>query len=281
MARARNIKPAIMDNEDLAELDPVCRLLFIYLWMLADRSGRMEDRPKRIAAMALPYDRSVDVDAMLESLHQAGFIVRYQSGSQRFIQIVSFEKHQSPHVRESFSVIPSHDQDTDKEMPSTNQGSAETLPRSPDCLIPDCLIVGKGDTDTGESIEQPHTLPSMSGAICVALRAEGVGSVNPSNPKLKTLIDAGAEIGLFVDAARSAKDRGKATFAYVLAVVDGQMQDAHQAANKARLNPTSPVETVYQRSMRLRYEEASGQRSPDLNKVIDITPSKNKSERIA
>ena len=65
MARARNIKPAIMDNDDLAELAPLTRLLFVYLWMLADREGRLEDRPKRIAAQALPFDRNVDAGAML------------------------------------------------------------------------------------------------------------------------------------------------------------------------------------------------------------------------
>ena len=50
MARSRNIKPSIMANEELAELEPLSRLLFIYLWMLADKAGRLEDRPKRIAA---------------------------------------------------------------------------------------------------------------------------------------------------------------------------------------------------------------------------------------
>ena len=51
-----------MENEELADLDPIARLLFIYLWMLADREGRLEDRPKRIAGRALPYDREADVD---------------------------------------------------------------------------------------------------------------------------------------------------------------------------------------------------------------------------
>ncbi|MBK7414652.1 MAG: hypothetical protein IPJ38_05595 [Dechloromonas sp.] len=72
MARSRNIKPSIMENEDLAELAPIVRLLFIYLWMLADREGRLEDRPKRIAGRALPYDRDADVDAMLDQLPLQG-----------------------------------------------------------------------------------------------------------------------------------------------------------------------------------------------------------------
>lgn len=119
MARARNIKPSIMDNEELAELEPVARLLFIYLWMLADREGRLEDRPKRIAAQALPYDRQVDVGAMLDELHKAGFILRYEAAGVACIQITAFAKHQSPHIREAESVLPS----------CTSQGEDEHKPR--------------------------------------------------------------------------------------------------------------------------------------------------------
>ncbi|MGC8054817.1 hypothetical protein ACP3WB_23960, partial [Salmonella enterica] len=90
MARARNIKPAIMVNEDLASLPPLTRLLFIYLWMLADREGRLEDRPNRIAVQALPYDRSADVEAMLDTLCNEGFIQRYEAAGVKVIHIVSF-----------------------------------------------------------------------------------------------------------------------------------------------------------------------------------------------
>ena len=106
MPRARNIKPAIMDNEELAELSPLHRLLFIYLWMLADRKGRLEDRPKRIAAQALAYDRLADVDTMLDELAAAGFIARYVGEGIACIQVRSFAKHQTPHVREAASTLP-------------------------------------------------------------------------------------------------------------------------------------------------------------------------------
>ena len=44
--RARNIKPGFFKNDALAELDFAGRLLFIGLWGIADRAGRLEDRPK-------------------------------------------------------------------------------------------------------------------------------------------------------------------------------------------------------------------------------------------
>lgn len=139
MARARNIKPSIMDNEELAELAPLTRLLFVYLWMLADREGRLEDRPKRIAAQALPYDRTADVGVMLDDLQSAGFIVRYVVDGMACIEVTAFTKHQNPHIRESNSVLPSPEQASAKEVPRHNLGSDKASPRSPDpgFLIPD------------------------------------------------------------------------------------------------------------------------------------------------
>ena len=129
-----------MANEKLAELPAISRLLFIYLWMLADREGRLEDRPKRIFALALPYEREVDINDLLNQLAGTGFITRYTVGDQALIQIDNFAKHQSPHVRESASDLPSIEQGTAKAVTKHDLGSAEALPRSPDSLIPDSLI---------------------------------------------------------------------------------------------------------------------------------------------
>lgn len=105
MARARNIKPGFFTNEDIAELDFATRLLFIALWTLADRKGRLEDRPKKIKMAAFPAD-NLDIDQMLHSLSTAGLIERYSVGEQKLIQIPQFEKHQSPHHREPASILP-------------------------------------------------------------------------------------------------------------------------------------------------------------------------------
>jgi hypothetical protein len=135
MARARNIKPGIMENEELAELSHSHRLLFIYLWMLADREGRLEDRPKRIKAQAFPYDESLDVNSMLDDLADHGFIRRYYILGLDAIQVVNFLKHQAPHMREKDSVIPPPEDDTDKAVPEHDLGSAMASPRSSDSLI--------------------------------------------------------------------------------------------------------------------------------------------------
>ena len=108
MARARYIKPGIMTNEDLCELGPYAYILFTGLWMLADKEGRLEDRPKRIKARAMPLWEITwkTCEDLLENLCKSGFIIRYQIGAKRFIQVANWKKHQHPHAHESPSEIP-------------------------------------------------------------------------------------------------------------------------------------------------------------------------------
>lgn len=105
MARARNIKPGFYKNEDLAECSERARLLFPGLWMLADREGRLEDRPRRIKGEIFPFD-AFDVEPLLEELARWDFIRRYVVNGKRFIQVVRFAEHQSPHGTEKDSDIP-------------------------------------------------------------------------------------------------------------------------------------------------------------------------------
>jgi hypothetical protein len=106
MARARNIKPSLFKNEILGVADPLCTLLFEGLWILADREGRVEDRPLRIKAEVFPYREGIDTNAMLDWLQAEGFIQRYQARGLKCIVIVNFAKHQNPHKNESESELP-------------------------------------------------------------------------------------------------------------------------------------------------------------------------------
>lgn len=134
MARARNIKPSFFTNDELAEIDPLGRLLFIALWTMADREGRLEDRPKRIKAEALPYD-DADADVLLNDLQEHGFILRYVMSGNRYIQVLNFTKHQNPHVKEAPSTIPApgeHGASTVQDTTQTGTSPADSL-----LLIPD------------------------------------------------------------------------------------------------------------------------------------------------
>jgi hypothetical protein len=106
MARARNIKPALFKNEILGVADPMLTLLFEGLWLLADREGRLEDRPLRIKGELFPYRDGLNIDEMLNWLDASGFIIRYSVDVKRFIQVENFTKHQNPHKNEAPSEIP-------------------------------------------------------------------------------------------------------------------------------------------------------------------------------
>jgi hypothetical protein len=99
------IKPSFFLNEDLATLPYEARLLFIGLWCVADREGRLEDRPRRLKAELFPYD-DIDLDPLLWKLAELGFIVRYEAQGKRYIQIANFTKHQRLHPNEAPSEIP-------------------------------------------------------------------------------------------------------------------------------------------------------------------------------
>ena len=173
MARSRNIKPGFFKNEQLAECSPLSRILFAGLWCLADRAGRLEDRPKRIRAEVLPYDDG-SVDAMLDELNQGGFIVRYSHNGQGFIQVTNFLKHQNPHCKEQASSIPA----PDKHDASTVQAPEEnrSCPADSLNLIPDSL--------------NPITAMSPAGDPLVCPAEEIVGLYHeamPTNPRCKVL----------------------------------------------------------------------------------------------
>lgn len=165
MARARNIKPGFFTNDTLADIPALGRLLFIGLWTLADREGRLEDRHRRIKAEVLPYD-DCDVDSLLNDLQLHGFITRYVVGENEFIQILNFTKHQNPHVKEAASQIPEmveHSTSTVQE-----QCSAQPLPEQagliPDSgyLIPDSnnnTVVLSGDSQPAGPTDDPQPQP--------------------------------------------------------------------------------------------------------------------------
>lgn len=105
MARSRNIKPSFFMNEDIIELPYEARLLFIGLWILADREGRLENRPKKIKMSLFPAD-DINVAEQLENISKYGFIEFYNVDGTDVIQIVNFVKHQNPHGLEKDSELP-------------------------------------------------------------------------------------------------------------------------------------------------------------------------------
>ena len=95
MARARNIKPGFFKNEYLAQCDPLARLLFVGLWTLSDREGRLEWRPLRVKAELFPYE-TCDVDKLANQLQKFGFLEVYEAeDGVTYCKITALIKHQT------------------------------------------------------------------------------------------------------------------------------------------------------------------------------------------
>jgi hypothetical protein len=265
MARARNIKPGFYKNEDLAECSIWARYIFPGLWMLADREGRLEDRPKRIKGELLAFD-SQEVEPLLCELVRFGFIERYESDGLKIIQIMKFKDHQSPHFSEKPSELPerfpeSHPLEEGKfpESPYVKEGAKrknserkQVLKRgsqppdslNPDSLNPDSLNpehrAGDSSTvaapETAESAppttppaDPPEAVePTPQGLACKAMRQAGIAVTNPQHPTLIALIDAGATADEFREAARESVTKGKPSFAYALGIVRSRREEAAQ-----------------------------------------------------
>lgn len=126
MARARNIKPGFFSNDQLVELSFETRLLFIGLWTIADREGRLLDRPKKIKMDVFPGD-NVDCDAALDSLAAAGFIRRYETDGIKAIHIINWDRHQNPHLKEASSIIPAPEDRREKDI-APDEHQTSTVP---------------------------------------------------------------------------------------------------------------------------------------------------------
>lgn len=152
MSRSRNIKPGFFKNEDLAECDPLARILFAGLWCQADREGRMEDRPKRLKAELLPYD-DCDIETLLNQLERFGFIVRYERNGNKYLAVPEFKKHQNPHMREPASQIPAPCEHSASTVLASCEHSSG--PADSPFLIPDSIE--KPSSETADAVPDPAT----------------------------------------------------------------------------------------------------------------------------
>lgn len=177
MARARNIKPGFFKNELLVEMGAFDRLLFIGLWLLADREGRIEDRPKRIKLELFPCD-TYDVDAGLTLLANVGFVKRYTINVKSVISIESFHKHQTPHGSEKDSELP----DCDGNMTINDRDSNGYITGKKRINTPKAPINVKSEVSNGGLQDEHAHLP-----VSNTLNPESLNPDSP-NPDLKGTI---------------------------------------------------------------------------------------------
>jgi hypothetical protein len=104
--RIRSIKPAFFMSETVGAVSFGARLLFIGLWTLADREGRLVWKPKEVRAQVFPHDVDLQLAPLAEELVCERHIRFYQDDEHTYVCIPEFKKHQRPHVKEPASTLP-------------------------------------------------------------------------------------------------------------------------------------------------------------------------------
>lgn len=117
MARIRTIKPEFFTSEDIVNLSPMARLLYIATWCEADKEGRLVWKPMTFKLRYFPGD-SCDIKALCDELVASGLVRLYGDG---LAHIPQFSKHQHVNPRESASTLP---QPEERRNPTRGDASA-------------------------------------------------------------------------------------------------------------------------------------------------------------
>lgn len=95
MARIRTIKPEFWTSEQVIELSPVARLLFIGMWNFCDDRGVMPAAIRSLKAKVLPADdfRMEDIQGFVTEMITHGLIVEFEADGSRWWSVTGW-KHQ-------------------------------------------------------------------------------------------------------------------------------------------------------------------------------------------
>ena len=263
MARIRTIKPEFWTSEQVMELSPMARLLFIGLWNFCDDRGVHPVAYKTLKAEVFPADdvTVAQVRQWIEEIIRQNLLGGFSDENGREWWFVTGWHHQLIN-RPSKSRYPSPprkaplpeaagrgDSQAEYDDPCQNEqeihgGLTEDSLSTHGGLIEDSLTEGKGregnskgrDKDihtptivSNSNQEQPE--PTAAARLCIELKNLGLSDLNPAHPVLLELLKAGATVDEFVQACLLAKEKGKG-FSYILGIVKSQRKEAKDAATQ-------------------------------------------------
>lgn len=249
MARIRTIKPEFPHSESMGRVSRESRLCFVLLWTIADDSGRLRGNSRMLASLLYPYDDDAKnkIDSWLGQLSKEGCIVRYEVEGTSYIQIENWSSHQKID-KPSPSKIPPFDEssrtfanpreasatDQDQGMDQGREGNGvegiiSVEPQSDSQLVISLKLIDKTDFNVTQDMlrDWQETFPAVD--VMQELR-EMRNWCNVNAQKRKTRNGIAKFISTWL----------------------GKQQDRGGQA----LRKESALETPYQRSMRLRMQEA-------------------------
>lgn len=158
MGRIRTIKPEIAKHGDLFDAERETGLPLRFAWAVlptaCDREGRFKWKPRDLKCDVLPHDE-LDFSRVLDAFLTRGMLVKYRVGNEWFGLIPTFKKHQVVNVRETASILPSHE-DADETYQQLADASATREPRDDDAACGE----GKGKEGKGREGNNNAAAPS-------------------------------------------------------------------------------------------------------------------------
>jgi len=118
MPRIRTIKPEFFLSDDILDLSPLSRLLYIGLWCHADCEGRMKHQ-RSIKNQIIPEEQA-KYPSLLQELIDAEHVIVYAVNGNEYLYLPTFKRHQRPHHTEKESDIPAYESELTVKQPLIN-----------------------------------------------------------------------------------------------------------------------------------------------------------------
>jgi len=190
MARIRSIKPEFWTSEQVMDLSPNARLMFIGLWNFCDDAGIHPASTKRLKAEIYPADdvRSEDVRRMIDECINVGLLSEYEVDGEAF-WIVTGWHHQKidqpsfkyPHPDGSVPDGPAKRRQSNKNQAKSDQSAKVFAERSP----PE----GKGEEGKGRERKELTPTPKPSSER-LPLELTGDEDATSQRDPLQPILDA-------------------------------------------------------------------------------------------
>lgn len=257
MARIRTIKPEFFTSEDICSLSPLSRLFYVSLWCESDRVGRLAWKPNTFKLRYFPGDEC-DIHAMGAELVAANLIVLYEVDGKQYAEIPTFETHQVINNREAESSIP-----------------AKPAGENPRVKVASVRVQAEGRKE-GKGKERKEGNGSLTTGFDEFWNAWPKNERKQDKGKclekwtarnldeLKDLILGDIDVKKRTQKWQAGYIEAPEVYLNNSRWEDGVVPEDRHPEDEP------PEETPYQRSMRLRYEDATG--TGTRTRVTDITP---------